>query len=110
MKASIITSFDEFILQQSQELENKDALTDTQLNELRRKYIEQLLQEEMGELTEVENSVIRSVGHKTILSGSLRLKPEKKLTFGEKLADKPPLVEAGLSLLFSSAFYWPGSW
>ena len=88
MKAPIITSFDEFIRQQSQGFENKDALTDTQLNELRRNYIEQLLQEEMGELTEVENSVIRSVGHKTILSSSLRLKKEKKLTFGEKLADK----------------------
>lgn len=100
MKTSTVTSFDEYVRQQNP---NKDALTETQLNELRRSYIEQMLQAEMGELTEVENSVIRSIGHKTILSSSLQLKKEKKLTGGEKLADK--VASFGGSWTFITLFF-----
>lgn len=88
MKTSTITSFDEYLRQHTASVEDKANLTDLQLNEFRRKYIEQLLQEELGELTEVENSVIKAVGHKTILASSLQLKKDKKLTAGEKLADQ----------------------
>jgi uncharacterized membrane protein len=58
------------------------------MNELRKKYIEQLLQEELGELTEVEKVVAKSIGKKEIISGSLRPKKDKKPTWGELLADK----------------------
>ena len=88
MKAPVINSFHEYILQQVPGIEESSDLPDNQLNELRKNYIEQLLQEELGELTEVEKVVAKSIGRKEIISGSLRLKKEKKSTAGELLADK----------------------
>src|SRR5688500_2681169 len=88
MKAPVINSFHEYILQQVPGIEESSDLPDNQLNELRKNYIEQLLQEELGELTEVEKNVAKSIGRKKIISGSLRLKKDKKPTGGELLADK----------------------
>ena len=88
MKAPVINSFHEYILQQVPGIEESSDLPDNQLNELRKNYIEQLLQEELGELTEVEKVVAKSIGRKKIISGSLRLKKDKKSTTGELLADK----------------------
>ena len=88
MSAPVINSFHEYILQQVPGIEESSDLPDNQLNELRKNYIEQLLQEELGELTEVEKVVAKSIGRKKIISGSLRLKKEIKSTAGELLADK----------------------
>lgn len=88
MKPAVVNSLHEFIHQQIPGTEDVARLSGAQLDELRRQYIEQLLQEELGELTEVENSVIKSIGRKNILSSSLRLKKEKKPTAGERLADR----------------------
>ncbi|MGZ8541717.1 MAG: hypothetical protein ACXWV6_13765 [Chitinophagaceae bacterium] len=54
MKAPAINSFHDYIRQQVPGSNDNPDLPDTQLNELRRNYIELLLQEELGELTEVE--------------------------------------------------------
>ena len=88
MKAPVINSFHEYLRQQVPGIEEGNDLPDNQLNELRKNYIEQLLQEELGELTEVEKNVAKSIGRKEIISGSLRLKKDKKSTPGELLADK----------------------
>jgi uncharacterized membrane protein len=88
MKASVINSFHDYIRQQVPGIGEGDDLPDNQMNELRKKYIEQLLQEELGELTEVEKVVAKSIGKKEIISGSLRPKKDKKPTWGELLADK----------------------
>ena len=88
MKAPVINSFHEYILQQVPGIEESSDLPDNQLNELRKNYIELLLQEELGELTEVEKNVAKSIGKKKIISGSLRPKIDKKPTRGELLADK----------------------
>jgi len=88
MNAPVINSFHEYLRQQVPGIEDDNDLPDNQLNELRKNYIEQLLQEELGELTEVEKNVAKSIGRKKIISGSLRLKKDKKPTAGELLADK----------------------
>ncbi|MGZ5218987.1 MAG: DUF1003 domain-containing protein [Chitinophagaceae bacterium] len=88
MKAPAINSFHDYIRQQVPGSNDNPDLPDTQLNELRRNYIELLLQEELGELTEVEKYVAKSIGRKKIIAGSLRPKKDKKPTSGELLADK----------------------
>lgn len=88
MKAPVINSFHDYILQQVPGSNDNPDLTDSQLNELRKNYIEQLLQEELGELTEVEKNVAKSIGRKKIIAGSLRAKKDKNPTPGELLADK----------------------
>jgi uncharacterized membrane protein len=88
MKPPVINSFHEYIRQQVPELKDDSNLSDSQLNELRKTYIEQLLQEELGELSEVEKTVARSIGSKKIISASIHSRKNKQPTAGEILADK----------------------
>ncbi len=88
MEAPVIHSFHEYIRQQVPGSDDNPDLPDSQLNELRKNYIEQLLQEELGELTEVEKNVAKSIGTKRIIAGNLRLQKDKRDTAGELLADK----------------------
>lgn len=88
MKKPPVNSFREYVAQQVPGCEDNATLPDEQLNELRSSYIEGLLQEEMGELTQVEKTVARSIGRKKFISRSLDPLKEKKETAGEKLADK----------------------
>ncbi|HKZ66505.1 MAG TPA: DUF1003 domain-containing protein [Chitinophagaceae bacterium] len=88
MKAPVIDSFHDYIRQQVPGYEESADLPDHQLNDLRKNYIEQLLREELGELTEVEKTVARSIGRKKILSDIIRPGKIKEYTPGEKLADK----------------------
>lgn len=88
MKTPFINSFHEYIRQQVPELKDDSNLSDTQLNELRKTYIEQLLQEELGELGEVEKTVARSIGSKKIISANIHSRKTKQSTAGEIIADK----------------------
>ncbi len=82
-----IPSFYEFIKKKVPDYDN-NAFSAEELNSFRKDYIEQLLQEELGELTEVEKTVARSIRDKRIFAGNLLPKEKEKLTPGEKLADK----------------------
>ena len=84
----VINSFHEYIQHQFPGSDDASNLTGPQLDELRRNYIEQLLQEELGELTEVEKTVVKSIGRKNIFASDLRLKKDKEPTPGERLADR----------------------
>lgn len=88
MKPPVVNSLHDFIRQYIPDNVDVANLNGDQLDEFRKKYIEQILQEELGELTEVEKSVIKSVGGKKILASALRIKKGEKPTTGEKLADK----------------------
>lgn len=88
MEAPVINSFHEYIRQQVPGEGDHADLPENQLNELRKNYIELLLQEDLGELTEVEKNVAQNIGRKKIIGGSLRFKRDKKPTPGEMLADK----------------------
>jgi uncharacterized membrane protein len=82
-----IYSFHDYIMQQVPDYEKGPGLNEDQLNQLRQKYIEQMLQEELGELGNVEKAVSRSIANRRILAEKISTK-DKKLTLGEKLADK----------------------
>ncbi|GJQ42235.1 MAG: DUF1003 domain-containing protein [Ignavibacteriota bacterium] len=58
------------------------------LNIFRNKYIQQLLEDEKGELTELEETVIQSLKDHEVLSRNVEVEYEEKLKFGERLADK----------------------
>ena len=72
------------------------------LNNLRAKYIEALLKEEKGELTELEEDVLESMADQDILVQNLNTSMAKKATFGERLADK--IAAYGGSWTFITAF------
>lgn len=58
------------------------------LNIFRNKYIQQLLEDEKGELTELEETVIQSLKDHEVLSRNVEVEYEEKLKFVERLADK----------------------
>lgn len=103
MKAPVINSFHEYIRQQVPGSDDNPDLPDSQLNELRKTYIEQLLQEELGELTEVEKTVARSIGRKKIISASIHSVKNKPPAAGELLADK--VASFGGSWKFIAIFF-----
>ena len=58
------------------------------LNQFRANYVKNVLEKEKGEISTVEEQVIRSVKENELLSKNINTEFEQKLTFGERLADK----------------------
>lgn len=88
MKPDAVNSLHEFILRQVPQADDLALLSGEQLDDFRKKYIERLLQEEIGELNEVERTVLKSIGGRNLLSSHSRPEKEKEPTGGERLADR----------------------
>jgi len=58
------------------------------LNQFRANYVKNVLEKEKGEISTIEDQVIRSVKENELLSKNINTEFEQKLTFGERLADK----------------------
>jgi uncharacterized membrane protein len=58
------------------------------LNVFRNKYLQQMLEEEKGELTELDQSVVQSFKDNDILARNIEAEYEEKLKPGERIADK----------------------
>jgi uncharacterized membrane protein len=58
------------------------------LNTYRNKYIQQMLKEEKGEITNLEESVIQSLKDHDILSKNVDSEYEEKLSRGDRISDK----------------------
>lgn len=92
-----------FIKRQYPGFETTSVISTEALQAERRKYIENLLREEIGDLTEAEEEVIGSITHNEILSENIDLREDRKLTFGERLADR--VADFGGSWTFISIFF-----
>jgi uncharacterized membrane protein len=57
-------------------------------NQFRANYVKNVLEKEKGEISSIEEQVIRSVNENELLSKNINTEFEQKLTFGERLADK----------------------
>lgn len=57
------------------------------LNRFRTEYVQNVLQEQKGELTALENNVLKSMLERDILARNINPDFDKGLTFGERLAD-----------------------
>jgi len=58
------------------------------LNEFRTEYVEDVLEEQRGQLSSVENAVIESLKEQEVLSRNVNFQFEQELTFGQRLADR----------------------
>jgi uncharacterized membrane protein len=58
------------------------------LNHFRARYVEELLEKERGEVSSLEEKVITSMRNQELLSKDINIEFDKKLTFGERLADR----------------------
>ena len=73
------------------------------LNRFRAEYIEDALEEEIGELTTLEEEVVRSLQEQEVLSRNINTQFDRELTFGERIADK--VAEFGGSWTFILSFW-----
>src|SRR6267142_2484735 len=68
-------------------LDSKGFICFDDLGEFRKDYVKEVLQEEIGELSALDQEVIESLQQHEILSSDISKQFEKKLTFGERLSD-----------------------
>jgi len=92
----------EFIQKRIPEWDGKGFICFDDLGEFRKNYVKEVLQEEIGELSALDNEVIESLQQHEILSSDISKQFEKKLTFGERLSDH--IAEFGGSWKFLITF------
>ena len=92
----------EFIKKRVPGLDSKGFICLDDLGAFRKDYVKEVLEEEIGELSALDQEVIESLQQHEILSNDLSKQFEKKLTFGERLSDH--IAEFGGSWKFLITF------
>ena len=92
----------EFVKKQVPDLDNKAFICFEDLGEFRKDYVKEVLEDEIGELTALDQEVVESLERHEILSSDIIKQFEKKLTFGERLSDQ--IAEFGGSWKFLISF------
>jgi stalled ribosome rescue protein Dom34 len=92
----------EFIKKKQPDLDNKAFICFEDLGEFRKDYVKEVLEDEIGELTALDQEVVESLERHEILSSDISKQFERKLTFGERLSDQ--IAEFGGSWKFLISF------
>ena len=92
----------EFIKKKLPDLDSKGFICLADLGEFRKNYIKEVLEDEIGELSALDQEVIESLEQHEILSSDISKQFERKLTFGERLSDH--IAEFGGSWKFLISF------
>ncbi len=92
----------EFIKKATPGLDSNGFICFDDLGEFRKNYVKEVLQDEIGELSVLDQEVIESLEQHEILSSDIEKQFEKKLTFGERLSDR--IAEFGGSWKFLITF------
>jgi uncharacterized membrane protein len=78
----------EFIKKRVPEWDDKGFICLDDLGKFRKEYVKDVLEDELGELSALDNEVIESLHQHEILSSDISKQFERKLTFGERLSDQ----------------------
>jgi uncharacterized membrane protein len=81
-------SLAEFIKKSVPDWDDKGFVCLDDLGEFRKDYVKEVLQDEIGELSTLDQEVIESLHEHEILSSDISKQFERKLTFGERLSDQ----------------------
>jgi len=92
----------EFIKKQVPDLDSKTFICFGDLGEFRKDYVKEVLEDEIGELSALDQEVVESLERHEILSSDISKQFERKLTFGERLSDR--IAEFGGSWKFLISF------
>ncbi len=99
---SIRNSLVELIKNNGSQLDLNGFVCIEDLNKLRGRYVQKVLEEEKGELSSFDKEVLDSIINKDLLSKNVTQDFDEKLTFGERLSDK--IAQFGGSWVFISIF------
>src|SRR5438034_5092405 len=78
----------EFIKKRMPDWDGNGFICLEDLGKFRKEYVKDVLEDELGELSALDNEVIQSLQQHEILSSNIAEQFETKLTFGERLSDK----------------------
>src|SRR6266699_6717637 len=78
----------EFIKKRLPNWDGKGFICLEDLGKFRKEYVKDVLEDELGELSALDNEVIESLQQHEILSSDLIKQFETKLTFGQRLSDR----------------------
>ncbi len=93
----------EFIKEKYPECSDEGYICRTDLNQVRLKYVEEVLRKEKGEITALEEKVFDSIKEQETITRNVNIDFEEQLTFGQKLSDK--LANFGGSWKFIMIFF-----
>jgi uncharacterized membrane protein len=92
----------EFIRNQKPNLDDKGFICSDDLGRFRKDYVREVLQNEIGELSALDQEVVESLREHEIISSNIEKQFDHKLTFGERLSDR--IAEFGGSWKFLITF------
>jgi uncharacterized membrane protein len=92
----------ELILKDHPHWDTSGYISLDELNKYRTAFVESLLQEEFGHLTELEQEVVSSISQNELLSKNTETEYTEQLTFGERVSDK--IADFGGSWRFILSF------
>jgi uncharacterized membrane protein len=92
----------QFIKKKLPEVDPKGFICFQDLGEFRKDYVKDVLEEEIGELSALDQEVVESLEQHELLSADIGKQFERKLTFGEQLSDQ--IAEFGGSWKFLISF------
>jgi uncharacterized membrane protein len=92
----------DFIKKGTPGLDPKGFICHADLGDFRKDYVKEVLEDEIGELSALDQEVVESLHQHEILSSDIEKQFEKKLTFGERLSDR--IAEFGGSWKFLITF------
>lgn len=92
----------EFIRARRPKCDGESFICFEDLAEFRKEYVKELLQDEIGELSDLDHEVIESLRQNELLSSDVGKEFQGQLTFGERLSDR--IAEFGGSWKFLISF------
>src|SRR6266699_3592292 len=92
----------EFIKKRMPDWDGKGFICLDDLGKFRKEYVKDVLEDELGELSALDQEVIESLHQHEILASNIEEQFERKLTFGERLSDR--IAEFGGSWKFLITF------
>jgi uncharacterized membrane protein len=92
----------DFIRRKNPECHGSEFICFEDLGNARKEYVKEVLQDEIGELSSLDEEVVESLRQHEILSSDLSKEFDRKLTFGERLSDH--IAEFGGSWRFIILF------
>src|SRR6266446_10315216 len=93
----------EFIKKRMPGWDGKGFICLDDLGQFRKEYVKEVLQDEIGELSALDNEVVESLRQHEIISENISTQFDRKLTFGERLSDR--IAEFGGSWKFLITFF-----
>lgn len=93
------------VQEQNPDFNVDNYLSASELNEFREKYISNYLHEQIGELSLLEKKVVESLTNRTTLADKVDGEDGKKLTFGQKIADKVATFGGSWTFIISFSIF-----